>query len=144
MKRILWFRRDLRVQDNPLLSLGGEVLPIFIFDTNILKSLEKDDRRVSFIFVYVQKLKMQLKEIGLDLKVFYGNPLDVFDLLLKEDFDEVVVTGDYDSYARQRDLKISHELHFRYLQDTYIFKHNEVLKDDGTPYYVFIKKLELF
>jgi len=138
MKRIiLWFRRDLRVVDNPLLSFDGKVLPIFIFDTSILKSLEKDDRRVSFIFFYVQKLKMQLKEIGLDLKVFYGNPLDVFDLLLKEDFDEVVATGDYDSYARQRDLKISHELHFRYLQDTYIFKHNEVLKDDGTPYYVF-------
>ena len=35
MKRILWFRRDLRVEDNPLLSLEGEVFPIFIFDTNI-------------------------------------------------------------------------------------------------------------
>lgn len=137
MKRILWFRRDLRVIDNPLLSFDGEVLPIFIFDTSILNPLEKDDKRVNFIFFYVQKLKMQLREIGLDLKVFYGNPLDVFGLLLKEGFDEVVATGDYDSYARQRDLKISHELHFRYLQDTYIFKHNEILKDNGTPYYVF-------
>ena len=64
MKRIiLWFRRDLRVVDNPLLSFDGKVLPIFIFDTSILKSLEKDDSRVSFIFFYVQKLKMQLNEL---------------------------------------------------------------------------------
>ena len=71
MKRILWFRRDLRVEDNPLLSFGGEVLPIFIFDTNILDFLKKNDRRVSLIFYYVKKLKMQLQEIGLDLKVLW-------------------------------------------------------------------------
>lgn len=137
MRRILWFRRDLRVKDNPLLSLGGEVLPIFIFDTNILDSLEKDDRRVSFIFFYVLKLKTQLKEIGLDLKVFYAKPTDVFETLLQDAYDEVVASGDYDSYAKERDLQISHKIDFRYIQDTYIFKHNEVLKDDSTPYLVF-------
>ncbi|MBT5934885.1 deoxyribodipyrimidine photo-lyase [Sulfurimonas sp.] len=137
MRRILWFRRDLRVKDNPLLSLGGEVLPIFIFDTNILSSLEKNDKRVSFIFFYVQKLKQQLKELGLDLKVFYGKPLDVFEYLIEKDFDEVVASGDYDAYAKQRDLEISHKIHFRYIQDTYIFKHKEVLKDNGSTYLVF-------
>ncbi len=45
MKRILWFRRDLRVEDNPLLSVGGEALPIFIFDTKILDFLDTDDRQ---------------------------------------------------------------------------------------------------
>lgn len=137
MRSILWFRRDLRIKDNPLLSLGGEVLPIFIFDTDILNSLEKDDRRVSFIFENVQTLKQELFECGLELKVFYGKPEDVFNSLECEKFDEVVATGDYDAYAKERDLKISHILHFRYIQDTYIFKHNEVLKDDGSPYLVF-------
>lgn len=137
MKRILWFRRDLRVKDNPLLSLGGEVLPIFIFDKNILDSLEKDDRRVSFIFTHLLRLKIELKEIGLDLKVFYAKPTDVFDILLKKGFDEVVASGDYESYAKQRDLEVSHKVYFRYIQDTYIFKHNEVLKDDGSAYLVF-------
>lgn len=137
MRRILWLRRDLRLKDNPLFSLGGEVLPIFIFDTHILASLAKDDRRITFIFHHLLSLKSELKELGLDLKVFYGNPTDVFDYLLKESFDEVVATGDYDSYAKQRDLEVSLKLHFRYVQDTYIFKHNEVLKDDGSPYLVF-------
>jgi len=137
MRRILWFRRDLRVKDNPLLALGGEVLPIFIFDTNILDSLPKDDRRVSFIFGHVEILKAELLACGLELKVFYGKPEDVFDSLACGKFDEVVACGDYDAYAKERDLQISHKLHFRYIQDTYIFKHDEVLKDDGSPYLVF-------
>ncbi len=135
MKRVLWFRRDLRVKDNPLLTFGGEVLPIFIFDENILRDLHVDDRRVAFIFYYLLKLKSDLQNIGLDLKIFYGTPEAVFEHL--SGFDEVVASGDYDSYAKNRDLHISHKLHFRYLHDTYIFKPKEILKDDGSAYFVF-------
>ena len=137
MKRILWFRRDLRVKDNPLLSFEGEVLPIFIFDQNILDSLDKDDRRVGIIYNFVLKLKKELQKIGLDLKIFYGKPVDIFSSLDLGEFDEVVASGDYDSYAKQRDREISHMIHFRYLNDTYFFKPREVLKDDGSPYLVF-------
>lgn len=135
MKRILWFRRDLRVEDNALLSFGGEVLPIFIFDENILKKLPNNDKRVSLIFLHVEKLKVDLQKIGLDLKIFYGKPEEIFKEL--KGFDEVVASGDYDSYAKERDAKISHMLHFRYLNDTYIFKPKEVLKENGEPYFVF-------
>ncbi|QOY52510.1 cryptochrome/photolyase family protein [Candidatus Sulfurimonas baltica] len=138
MKRILWFRRDLRVEDNPLLSLDGDVLPIFIFDTNILESLNKDDKRLSFIFYYVKKLKQELLSYGLNLKIFYGKPEIIFEYLLKENsFYEVVASPDYDSYAKERDLHISHKLPFHYIEDTYIFKTDEISKDDGTPYLVF-------
>ncbi len=137
MRRILWFRRDLRVEDNPLLSLGGEVLPIFIFDTNILKSLREDDRRVSFIFSRVLKLKQDLQAKGLDLKLFFGSPIEVFAALAPLGFDEVAASGDYDAYARQRDLEVSRLLHFRCLNDTYVFSFDEVLKADKTPYLLF-------
>jgi len=138
MKRLLWFRRDLRVEDNPILSYDGEVSPIFIFDTNILSKLAPDDRRVSYIFKYVLKLKQDLHRLNLELKIFYGDPVAIIEKLqLIHGFDEVVASGDYDTYAKDRDKKVSHSLGFRYLQDTYIFKHNEVLKDDGSIYYVF-------
>ncbi|MDA3907455.1 MAG: deoxyribodipyrimidine photo-lyase [Sulfurimonas sp.] len=137
MRRILWFRLDLRVEDNPLLSLEGEVFPIFIFDRNILDKLEKNDRRVSMIFHYVLKLKEKLKELGLDLKIFYGKPQEIFNSLNLSEFDEVVASGDYDSYAKERDLEISLLIHFHYIYDTYLFKPKEVLKGDGSPYLVF-------
>ena len=50
---IFWFRRDLRLHDNIALfhALQSEekVLPIFIFDTDILEKIPKNDARISFI-----------------------------------------------------------------------------------------------
>lgn len=137
MRRILWFRRDLRVDDNPLLSLEGEVFPIFIFDTNILNKLPANDKRVSIIYDGVLRLKSDLQTLGLDLKIFYGEPLEIFASLRLQDFDEVVASGDYDAYAKERDRGISQLIHFRYLSDTYLLKPKEVMKKDGSPYLVF-------
>jgi deoxyribodipyrimidine photo-lyase len=125
------------VEDNPILSLDGEVLPIFIFDTQILNALPEDDKRVSFIFDRVIKLKESLQARGLDLKIFWSDPVEIFTLLEAKGFDEVAASGDYDAYAKERDIRVSHILHFRYIYDTYIFKPEEILKDDGTPYLVF-------
>lgn len=138
MRRILWFRRDLRIEDTPLLAQEGEVLPIFIFDSNILSQLSPNDRRVSFIFHALIRLKHSLQTRGLDLAIFYGDPLDVFKWLLqKSHFDEVCASGDYDTYALQRDREISHLLPFTFFHDTYIFEPDAVLKNDGSPYLVF-------
>jgi len=137
MKKILWFRRDLRVKDSMLLALDGEVLPIFIFDTKILNSLEKKDRRVSFIYEQVLKLKVELKALGLDLALFYGTPFDVFTSLKTQGFNEVYASVDYDDYAKERDAEIAEMLNLHLLNDCYLFNPDEVLKKDGTPYLVF-------
>jgi len=138
VRRILWFRRDLRVEDNPLLSFEGDVLPIFIFDPAILDALPKNDRRVTFIFTALIRLKKNLALRGLNLALFYGNPTDIFAWLLTQNsFSEVCASGDYDSYALMRDRDVSHLLEFNPVQDTYIFAPDEVLKNDGTPYLVY-------
>ncbi len=138
MRRILWFRRDLRVEDNPLLSQEGNVLPLFIFDTDILEQLSPNDRRMTFIVRALMRLKENLKTRGLDLALFYGKPTDVFQwLLAQESYNDVCASGDYDPYARERDRDVSHILPFTYLHDTYIFEPDEVLKNDGSPYQVF-------
>jgi len=116
VKKLLWFRRDLRVDDSMLLTIKGEVLPLFIFDTNILNTLEKTDRRVSLIFDQVVKLKAELKALGLDLALFYGAPLEVFSYLKTLGFEEVYASVDYDAYAKERDNAVSSILHFHALQ----------------------------
>jgi deoxyribodipyrimidine photolyase len=69
-KCILWFRRDLRISDNKLLlNEYCNVLPIFIFDENILSKLPQNDARVSFIFELVARLKQDLKAMNLDLAI---------------------------------------------------------------------------
>lgn len=137
MKQILWFRRDLRITDNAILANAkDEVLPIFIFDTNILDKLPKDDKRVTFIYKSVLNLKNRLKSIGLDLAVFYGKPKEIFKNLSK-DFDEVLCSVDFDDYAKNRDKEIEDIIPLRRYLDSFILNPNEHLKNDATPYKVF-------
>ena len=138
MSQILWFRRDLRIEDNAILCNAKEkVLPIFIFDKNILESLPKDDIRVSFIYKSVIKLKEKLKNIGLDLAIFYDEPTNVFKELEQKDFDEVLCSVDFDSYAKKRDEEIEKIIPLRRYLDSFILNPNEHLKADKTPYKVF-------
>src|ERR1022692_4715001 len=86
---VFWFRRDLRLDDNAglyhaLLS-GNPLLPIFIFDTNILDSLEqKKDKRVHFIHRALADLHDQLQQIGSTLYVMHGTPVECFSKLTYE------------------------------------------------------------
>ena len=71
---IMWFRRDLRLNDNhalyhALLS-GLPVIPIFIFDQNILDALPKTDPRVAFIYDTIVRLKSQLAKRQSDLLTY--------------------------------------------------------------------------
>ena len=66
---LFWFRRDLRLHDNAALyhalKSGNPVLPVFLFDTEILDKLDdKRDRRVEFIHQALQELQAQLTQMG--------------------------------------------------------------------------------
>ena len=72
---IFWFRRDLRLDDNKGLSealkADEKVIPIFIFDKDILDLLEdKHDRRVDYIHQSLEKINTELYETGSSLLTF--------------------------------------------------------------------------
>ena len=62
---LFWFRRDLRLEDNnglyKALTSGYSIIPIFIFDLEILRELPENDPRLSFIHKEVHKLNSTLK-----------------------------------------------------------------------------------
>ena len=145
---VFWFRRDLRLHDNAglcqALQSGQPVLPLFIFDTDILDSLEdKDDRRVEFIHQAVSIIQEELTGMGSTLDVRYGKPLQVYQDLLEEyEIKAVYTNHDYEPYARERDQAIAQwlktkDISFHSFKDQVIFEKDEVLKDDGKPYTVF-------
>ncbi len=145
---IFWFRRDLRLHDNAglyhALKNGTPVLPIFIFDTNILDNLEeRDDARVTFLHDTILELQTELEKLGSTLKVFYGKPLEVFKTLIETEHIQSVYTNkDYEPYAHQRDTEIEKiltdkKIGFHKFKDHVIFEGDEVTKDDGLPYTVF-------
>lgn len=145
---IFWFRRDLRLDDNAALKAALQddqpVLPIFIFDTEILEKLPEDDARVSFIFDELQKMRNELQENeGSSIAMFYGTPEDIFKELLSDyKIKKVFTNRDYEPYARERDKKISkllseNEIEFLDFKDQVIFEKYEVVKQDGDPYVVY-------
>jgi deoxyribodipyrimidine photo-lyase len=145
---IFWFRRDLRLADNAglfrALNAGLPVLPIFIFDRNILDPLEnKKDARVDFIFEALSAMQKKLTGLKSSLEVFYGKPAEVFSFLQdKYQIDTVFANEDYEPYARDRDTGVETRLKqmgtgFQTSKDQVIFSKDEVLKDDGHPYTVF-------
>jgi deoxyribodipyrimidine photo-lyase len=144
---VFWFRRDLRLEDNTgldqALHSGFHVLPVFIFDTNILEELPADDPRVSFIYRQLQQIHGKLASVASGLRVFKGEPLEVWkDLLDRYSIKEVYVNRDYEPYALNRDRTVEELLkcrgiRFRSFKDQVIFEEGEVLKQDGSPYTVF-------
>ncbi len=145
---ICWFRRDLRLTDNAALyhALRGNrpVLPIFIFDTNILDELEeKADRRVAFIYDALQDMQEKLIATGSSLEVLYNTPEKAFtELLWKYTIEKVFTNTDYEPYAMERDAGIAklltaHGASLHSYKDQVIFHQHEIVKDDGKPYTVF-------
>jgi len=147
MTSIFWFRRDLRLTDNTGLvkALEGKdkVIPLFIFDTNILDELPRDDARVSFIYAELNKLDKELRRHGSGLLVKKGDPLLVWKELINEfQIGNVYLNKDYEPYAIDRDSKVvelleRNNIALYRIKDQVIFEENEVLKADGSCYTVF-------
>lgn len=145
---IHWFRRDLRLDDNAAfyhaLKNHRNVLPLFIFDTEILNHLTNEyDARITFIHNCLENLNHQLEKLNTGILVKYGSPVDCWhELLEKYDIEAVYTNHDYEPYAMQRDNNIMNllrgkKIEFHTYKDQVIFEKNEIAKDDGTPYTVY-------
>ncbi len=144
---VFWFRRDLRINDNrgffEALKSGRKVLPVFIFDTEILSKLPSDDKRVNFIYQRIEQLNDQLLIVNSSLAVYSGKPVDVFSsLATKMNIEAVFTNHDYEPYSIYRDAEISKMLEkwgiaFKTYKDQVLFEAGEILKSDGKPYVVF-------
>ncbi|NMH88368.1 cryptochrome/photolyase family protein [Flavivirga algicola] len=144
---VFWFRRDLRAHDNAglykALISGPPVLPIFIFDSDILDKLDHDDARVTFIHEQLEKINTKLKAFGSSLAIYFGKPETIFKRLISENHITSVYTNrDYEPYALQRDQQIetlltSKNITFKSFKDQVIFERNDIVKQDGSPYKVY-------
>ena len=144
---IFWFRRDLRLEDNVALyhalTSGLPVIPIFIFDDEILEGLPRNDARVSFIHSNLKDIHLQLKKKGSSLLIKKGDVQEVWqELRAKYSIKKVFFNKDYEPYAILRDNTIIDLLESEGIQansykDQVIYEENDILKDDGKPYTVY-------
>ncbi|RYZ83912.1 MAG: deoxyribodipyrimidine photo-lyase, partial [Proteobacteria bacterium] len=143
-----WFRRDLRLEDNAglyhALHEGKNVVPVFIFDAEILEALaEPNDQRVPFIHQVISDLKTELQELGSDLVVRHGKPLELWPKLFKEfSAERLYCNHDYEPSAIRRDEKVlklceKAGVEFKTFKDHVIFERDEIVTEARKPYTVY-------
>jgi len=147
MMNVCWFRRDLRLEDNVALykaALEKEpVLPIFIFDTEIIDSLPKEDARITFIYNTLKSIDAEFKKLNSSLLIKIGKPIEVWKALVSQyQIDNVFYNKDYEPYAIARDLEVTQFLKSKSIgvlsyKDQVIFEESEIVKADGLPYTIF-------
>ncbi|GAA6769220.1 deoxyribodipyrimidine photo-lyase [Flavobacterium sp. CGRL1] len=142
-----WFRRDLRLEDNiglfHALQSDLPVIPLFIFDEDILDNLPKNDARVSFIYDSLQKINNKLNTFESSILIKKGKTTAVWKSLLSEfDIQNVFFNKDYEPFAIKRDTVICSLLKENNIEcfsfkDHVIFEEKEITKADGSPYTVY-------
>ena len=148
---LMWFRRDLRVQDNAALHMAlsqcAQVHCVFVFDQDILNSLPRADRRVEFIRESLVELDASLRQLsgqaGADLIVRHAVASDeIVHLAAVLKVQAVFAARDYEPQAIARDTQVQEALAqagcaFFTCKDQVIFEGREILTQSGTPYGVF-------
>ncbi|MES2190471.1 MAG: deoxyribodipyrimidine photo-lyase [Pseudomonadota bacterium] len=153
-KGLMWFRRDLRVEDNAALYHAlkscRQVFCTFVFDTEILDGLPRADRRVEFIRESLVELDEGLRQMAAGHHVPHGGLIvqhavasDAVPRLASElSIDAVFTNHDYEPKARARDARVHAMLEkigiaLHTFKDHVIFENAEVLTLAGKPYSVF-------
>jgi deoxyribodipyrimidine photo-lyase len=107
MAAVMWFRRDLRLADNPALldavtAGGGRVLALFVLDPRLWDPA--GDRRREHLAASLRSLS---ESIGGSLVVRRGNPVEVVPALAAEiGANSVHISADHAPYGRSRDAEV--------------------------------------
>ena len=139
MANIIWFRRDLRIADNPALLAamagGEEVVALFIIDKELAESANQ--KRLAYL---AQSLHSLDKSLGGHLHLIKGEAADVLqDLVKRYNSKEVHIAQEFDPRAVARDAKVrAAGINLVATGSPYAVAPGRVIKaSDGTPYKVY-------
>ena len=141
---IFWFRRDLRLRDNPALleavdrASGSGVLPVFILDSELLSFAGPS--RASYLSMTLQALNESLSG-ALILRA--GDPTAVLvDLAREYGVTEIFATADFAPVGRRRDERTSSQIatsgiSLQFFDSPYAVAPGTVVSQSGDPLKVF-------
>lgn len=141
---LMWFRRDLRLQDNlafaAAVASGAPVLPIFVLDPGILSSEKTCSPRLQFLLNALKSLDAALAGYGTRLLLRHGDPYhEIPHVMEATGVTALYFNRDYTPFARKRDTAIRAAIQAPSygFDDALLNAPGEVLKEDGEPYKVF-------
>ena len=111
---IIWFRRDLRMADNPALAAAAatdEVLPVFCFERGLHSGRHASANRNAYLLASLRELDDRLKRAGSRLHYRSGDPAVQLRELAKEcGARSVHVNREHTVHGRARDQRVERAL----------------------------------
>ena len=136
---IVWFRRDLRLGDNPAWARGTQsdrVIPLFVIDPGLFRAVSS--RRRSLLVGGLQALDQSLQILGGRLRVEIGDPSSVVPTVAGEGGADVVhVNREVTPYGVARDERVARLVNVERSEGLYVHPPGSVLTAGGRPYRVF-------
>jgi deoxyribodipyrimidine photo-lyase len=113
--RVLWFRRDLRLHDNPALVAAAReapaLAPLYVIDPRLLSGRWSSSNRTWFLLVSLRALDAELRRLGSCLHVRVGDPAEVVPgVAASIGASEVHVAADVSPFAARRDAAVARSL----------------------------------
>lgn len=140
---IHWFRQDLRLSDNPSLTMASQhdnVLPIYILDESNANSHSMGGASKWWLESSLQSLN---KSIGGKLSVYEGNPIDILkDIISRLNISGIYWNRCYEPWRIQRDTKIKKYLDRQNIKaesfnGSLLWEPWNIKNKNGRPYGVF-------
>ncbi|MEI6552405.1 MAG: deoxyribodipyrimidine photo-lyase [Actinomycetes bacterium] len=136
---IMWFRRDLRINDHPALLAAIEsaeqVIPLFILDKKQIA--EAGEKLLAYMS---QSLKALDESLGNRLHIIEGDQVTVLkELIAQHGVEEVHISAEYERYGAERDARVEAAgIKLVRTGSPYAVTPGRVLKpSDATPYKVY-------
>ena len=113
--QVMWFRRDLRVADNPALAAaqagGGRLIAVFVLDLALLRGPRVGAPRLAYLADALADLDGRLAERGSRLVVRHGRPAEIIpEVAAAAEATAVHVNDDVSPFARRRDAEVARRL----------------------------------
>jgi deoxyribodipyrimidine photo-lyase len=143
MRGMVWFRRDLRLHDQPALTAAcqecDEIIPLFVFDEPLLQSHQFGSACVNFMLGCLEELASSLAGLGIMMQWRRGEPVDqIVQTATDWKADVVYWNRDYEPGAIERD-RLAHQrlgklgVAVRTFKDHVVFEASEVRSATGEP-----------
>jgi deoxyribodipyrimidine photo-lyase len=136
---IIWFRRDLRINDHPALAAAIEsadqVIPLFILDKSQI-----DDAGEKLLAYMGQSLRALDESLGNRLHIIEGDQVTVLKELIQQyGVEEVHISTEHERYGAERDARVEAAgIKLVRTGSPYAVAPGRVLKpSDATPYKVY-------
>ena len=151
MKGIVWFRSDLRVDDNPALNAAlsncDEVLAIYIFSQSQWEIHNESNIKQEFLFNNLTSLeesllKLNIPLIAMNTDSYKTLPKDLLNFVIEQKFENIFWNNEFGVNESERDVAVEKNLNENNVQisrfdDQVIYQPGFLKTGQGNPFSVF-------